>query len=318
MDYLFLGGDLLTRGGGGFGPTIPIDPQPVTSGSGTTATTTTSTFNRGTLGSGGGLRLYGKIGDDMHVYLKALQENEDFTVLARPSIFTANNQKGIISSGERIAIPTNSNSYYQGGGSTQIQYQDVVLRLEVIPLINSEHEITLQISLLSDEVNGSQIIAGAGANGDPLEVPRITTREVLTTVTIPNNETIVLGGLITARTGEGVSGIPILSDIPYLGKLFSTTETKKERAELLVFIQPSIVNNRSSLDYVQSDADSRYKLSPNTRRFADGGEVLPPVEPTAPVSDKAAQPAKATRPPAASKTPSGGTMKKSIRPSQVR
>lgn len=312
MDYLFLGGDLLTRGGGGFGPIIPIDPQSTTTGT----TTSTTTFNRGTLGSGGGLRLYGKIGEDLHVYMKALQDKGDFTVLARPSIFTANNQKGIISSGERIAIPTNSNSYYQGGGSTQIQYQDVVLRLEVIPLINSEHEITLQISLLSDEVNGDQTVAGAGANGTDLVVPRITTREVLTTVTIPNNETIVLGGLITARSGEGSSGIPLLSSIPILGKLFSTTTQEDERAELLVFLQPSIVNNRNSLDYVQRDADDRYKLSSDTRRFADGQGVLPPVDP-APVSDKAhkAQPAPS---PAPTPAQPSGTMKKSIRPSQVR
>ncbi len=312
MDYLFLGGDLLTRGGGGFGPIIPIDPQNTTTGT----TTTTTTFNRGTLGSGGGLRLYGKIGEDLHVYMKALQDKGDFTVLARPSIFTANNQKGIISSGERIAIPTNSNSYYQGGGSTQIQYQDVVLRLEVIPLINSEHEITLQISLLSDEVNGDQTVAGAGANGTDLVVPRITTREVLTTVTIPNNETIVLGGLITARNGEGEAGIPLLSSIPVLGKLFSTTTQEDERAELLVFLQSSIVNNRNSLDYVQRDADDRYKLSPDTRRFADGQGVLPPVDP-APVSDKASKAQPAPYPAPTQAQPTGG-MKKSIRPSQVR
>lgn len=312
MDYLFLGGDLLTRGGGGFGPIIPIDPQNTTTGT----TTTTTTFNRGTLGSGGGLRLYGKIGEDLHVYMKALQDKGDFTVLARPSIFTANNQKGIISSGERIAIPTNSNSYYQGGGSTQIQYQDVVLRLEVIPLINSEHEITLQIALLSDEVNGDQTVAGAGANATDLVVPRITTREVLTTVTIPNNETIVLGGLITARTGEGESGIPLLSSIPVLGKLFSTTTKEDSRAELLVFLQPSIVNSRNSLDYVQRDADDRYKLSSDTRRFADGQGVLPPVDP-APVNDKAAS-KPAPQAPVPSSPKQSGSMKKSIRPSQVR
>ena len=313
MDYLFLGGDLLSRGGGGLGSLV----RPIISGTGDTAVLgDPNGFNSGTAIEGSGLRLYGKIGDDMHVVMKALQSNDNFTVLARPSIFTANNQKGIISSGERIAIPTNSNSYYQGGGSTQIQYQDVVLRLEVIPLINSEHEITLQIALLSDEVNGDQTVAGAGANGTDLVVPRITTREVLTTVTIPNNETIVLGGLITARTGEGVSGIPLLSSIPVLGKLFSTTKQEDERAELLIFLQPSIVNSRNSLDYVQRDADDRYKLSSDTRRFADGQGVLPPVDP-APVNDKAAS-KPAPQAPVPSSPKQNGSMKKSIRPSQVR
>jgi type II secretory pathway component GspD/PulD (secretin) len=252
------------------------------------------------------------------VFLKAVQQTGDFTVLARPSIFTANSQKGIISSGERIAIPTNSNSFNNGGASTNIEYQDVVLKLEVIPLINDEETITLEIALLSDEVNGEQRIAGGGANGGDLVVPKITTREILTTVTIPNNNTIVLGGLITTRKGDDVTGIPILSSIPVLGKLFATTSKQDERAELLVFIQPSIVNNRSSLDNVQSDTDSRYRMTPDIRRFADGPGVLPPLEPVAPVSDKSGSstPSARVSQPAATPAPaSSSKMKKSIRPS---
>ena len=124
-----------------------------------------------------------------------MQERANFTVLSRPSIFTSNNQKGSISSGERIAIPTNTNSFSGGGSNTNIEYQDVVLKLEVVPLVNSDNEITLQVALLNDEQNGTQTIQGAGNNGDDLTVPRISTREILTTVTVPNNGTVVLGGL---------------------------------------------------------------------------------------------------------------------------
>ncbi|MCU0781828.1 MAG: type II and III secretion system protein [Akkermansiaceae bacterium] len=248
--------------------------------------------------------------------MRALATNDDFTVLARPSIFTANNMKGVISSGEQIAIPTNSNTYYQGGGNTQIQYVPVELRLEVIPLINSNDELTLQISLLSDEVSGSQTVAGAGPNGGDLTVPRVTTRELVTTVTVPNNETIVLGGLITTRTGEGVSGIPLLSDIPILGKLFSYTEAQNERAELLVFIQPSIISSRGSLEANQRDSDLRYRMSGDARSFADGANAVAVPEP-APVADKAGRTPAA--PPLAepAKAPTSRP-RSSIRPIQVR
>ena len=151
--------------------------------------------------------------------------------------------------------------------STNIEYQDVVLKLEVIPLVNSDNEITMQIALLNDEQNGTQTIAGAGGDGGDLTVPRISTREILTTATVPNNETIVLGGLIVGRNSKDKSGIPILCDIPYLGKLFSTTTDTDDRSELMVFIQPSVVNNDRSLNAVQEDMDARYKVSAKSPRI---------------------------------------------------
>ncbi len=294
LDYLKLGNDFVTRGGSGIGPTLPIVGTLVDAVTGTPASGTPGTpgfvpavpgspagasaFQPGSL-TGGGLQMYGRIGNNLNAYLTALQSKSDFTVLSRPSIFTANNQKGTISSGERIAIPTSSNSFgNSGNASTNIEYQDVVLKLEVVPLVNSENEITMQIALLNDEQNGTQSIAGAGSNGQDLTVPRISTREVLTTVTVPNNETIVLGGLIVSRDTKSKSGIPILSSIPYLGTLFGTTTNGKDRSELIVFMQPSIVQNERSLQNVQSDIDSRYKISDKAHKFADGPGVLPPLD----------------------------------------
>jgi type II secretory pathway component GspD/PulD (secretin) len=193
----------------------------------------------------------------------------------------------MISSGERIAVPTqggtSSGSYSTG---TSIQYQDVVLKLEVIPLVNSDNEITMQISLVNDEVNGDQEIQGAGTDGGNLTVPKISTREILTTATVPQGQTIVLGGLIRGTKKDDKSGIPILSDIPYLGRLFSTVSVADDRSELMVLIQPSIVRSESTLNAVQTDMDGRYEASDRVRTFADGPGVPPPAEVAKPVSDK--------------------------------
>ncbi|TAG08624.1 MAG: hypothetical protein EAZ42_09920 [Verrucomicrobia bacterium] len=308
LDYIFSDREIDARGGGGGGPILPINP------------TAMAPFNPGSLAAGAGLRMYGLLGNNMNIYLNALQTKTDFTVLSRPSIFTSNNQKGVISSGERIAIPTNSNSFSNGGASTNIEYQDVVLKLEVIPLVNSENEITLQIALLNDEQNGTQTIQGAGNNGDDLTVPRISTREILTTVTVPNNETIVLGGLIIKRDNETSDGIPILSDIPLLGKLFSSNLDTNDRSELIVFIQPSIVNNRVSLDDTQADMDRRYSVSDPARRFADGPGVLPAVGtiPLEEVEDKGISPQRRAEKPTAQRqkasAPTKSTVKKPHRP----
>jgi type II secretion system protein D len=273
VGYLLNGNDGALGGGGGL-PIIPIaesilDPAkrfPVIDPSG--------------LGSSG-LRAYGTIGD-LNVFLKALQSKTDFTVLSRPSIFTANNQKGTISSGERIAIPTQggtSGGNYNTG--TSIEYQDVVLKLEVIPLVNSNNEITLQISLINDEQNGTQTIEGAGTNGGNLSVPRITTREILTTATVPNGQTIALGGLIVGKKDKTKNGIPILGDIPYLGNLFSTTTNKDDRSELMIFIQPTIVSSSKSLNETQVDFKDRYTSSQEITDFAEPPppEAVPVEEP---------------------------------------
>ena len=285
VSYLYRGEDYSGGAGGGFPGLLPILRNVAgTDGTGDTEGTAARIVDPGSFGASG-LTAIGRV-DNLSVYLKALQSKTDFTVLSRPSIFTANNQKGTISSGERIAIPTNSNSFTNGGASTNIEYQDVVLKLEVIPLVNSDNEITMQIALLSDEQNGVQTLAGAGSNGDDLQVPRISTREILTTATVPNNQTIVLGGLIVAKNNQDKSGIPILSDIPYLGRLFSSTTDNQDRTELMIFIQPSIVNNERSLASVQNDMDNRYKVAADVRDFGDGDSVLPGVDEIERVEEK--------------------------------
>jgi len=266
FNYLVDGKDVRAGGGGsGFAvfeqPTAPTQPVfPV--------------FDPMSV-AGAGLRVYGQIGD-LSGYIRALSSKNDFTVLSRPSIFTSNNQKGVISSGERIAIPTeggtSSGSYSTG---TRIQYEDVVLKLEVIPLVNSNNEITMQIALLNDSVLlESQEIAGAGTNGGTLVVPRIATRKILTTATVPNNQTIVLGGLIIGTNEKTKSGIPILSDIPLVGYLFSSNSKSEDRTELMVFIQPSVVGDDASLDAAQLDMNQRYDVSDQALGFAEDGSGL--------------------------------------------
>jgi type II secretion system protein D len=307
VDYILQGGDLVARGGGGFGPILPILPvEGDTTGNGP--------FQPGSL-TGGGLRGYGTVGD-LSIYLRALQSKTDFTVLARPSIFASNNQEGVIRSGERIAIPTSNNNFSGGGSSTNIEYQDVVLELVVTPLVNADNEITMEIFLKNDEQNGNQVLSGAGSDGGDLTVPRISTREVITTATVPDGGTIVLGGLVVGRTNQTKSGIPILCDIPYLGKLFSSSETTDDRSELLVLMQPQVVKNDRSLNAVQTDMDSRYKVSPKLREFADGPGVLPPVDAITPVEDKGTgyRPTRKSVPaPAPEPQATPGKMKPSIR-----
>lgn len=249
-----------------------------------------------------GLNLYGKIGEDLRVYMKLLENQNRFRVLQRPVIFTANNRQAVISSGQRIAVPTNSFTSGATVGATQstnIEYRDVVLRLEVVPLINSENEVTLRIAQVNDKVVGTQTI-------DSNAVPIIGTEELETTVTVTNGQTVVLGGLITERTERTVNGVPILIQIPLIKHLFGTTKEEKTREELMIFIQPKILDTNEQI------------LSENlneVRRIPRGEEIVefavpeyPEIKARAEAEAAAAEAAAQGKP--ARKRPTGGLLHK--------
>jgi general secretion pathway protein D len=190
-------------------------------------------------------------------------------VLSRPVIYAANNKKAVITSGRRIPVPTSSVTDLSNTSSvrTNITYQDVVLKLEVIPLINSNKEVNLTIAQVNDTVDGEQRVADN-------TVPIIGTQRLVTTVTVPNRTTIVLGGLITENEERSVSGIPVLSRIPVLGNAFKSTRTKKARKELLVFIQPVVVEDNDQA------ADASLSEDLRTQIGADAATTFPESAPT--------------------------------------
>ena len=193
-----------------------------------------------------GLAIYGKISDAVSVFIRALDTRSHFTVLARPAIYTANNKRAVISNGQQVPIPGTSlsNVPTTGTGTTgsvasvesTVQYENVELRLEVIPLINSNNEVTLKIAQINDTLGNNVNISGN-------QVPIINSQRLTTTVTVPSGSTVVLGGLIQDTIQNSDNGVPYVDNIPYLGRLFKYTTRVKNRTELLIFIQPTIVNN---------------------------------------------------------------------------
>ncbi|MGJ8657000.1 MAG: secretin N-terminal domain-containing protein [Akkermansiaceae bacterium] len=232
-----------------------------------------------------GLSIYGKIGNNFLPTLRALQSSGNFKLLSRPTIYTTNNKKAVLSSGQSIAVPTNSLSQSTGvvgtvSQSTNIEFKDVVLKLEVIPLVNSDDEVTLQVSLTNDTIVGSQTIDGNS-------IPTIGKEELLTTITVPNGGTVALGGLITERDSEDVSGVPILSKIPGIKKLFTSTTKSSIREELVIFIQPRVVNNDATLQAMKENNKRFYELADGADRF---GELLPRLKEELPVDKVKATP----------------------------
>ena len=202
-----------------------------------------------------GLNLYGAAGSGLGVFLNALQTNTNFKILSRPSVFALNNKKAVITSGKQIPVPSTQTQFSSVAGAipqstTQIVYRDVVLKLEVVPLINVDGEVTLTVSQINDSVVGSQLV-------QPNLVPIIGTEQLVTSVTIPDRNTIVLGGLISEEKDLTQNGIPLLGKIPGLGKLFRTDNNNYIRKELIVFIQPQVVTDNTSVRATSLSEDIR-------------------------------------------------------------
>ena len=223
--------------------TTPISP----------AAATLAQMSQVAVGALPGMQIATFIAGSIDLYINALTKTTRFRIASRPAVFTANNKKATIYNGKKIAVPTSTVTTLGGGGSatatsgsqqSNIQYQDVVLKIEVVPLINSAKEISLQIVQTNDNIapGQSQNVGGGVA------VPDILTQELNTTVIVPDRATVLLGGLVTQQDAKDVSGVPFLSTIPLMGNLFKSTSDATNRQELVVMIQPTIVANNMELN----------------------------------------------------------------------
>jgi len=189
-----------------------------------------------------GTNIYVAAGNYLAAIVHLLESTSRFKILSRPTVFTSNNKKAIIASGQEVPVPVNTLSNVgtigiQGTAAVQasIEYKKVVLQLEVVPLINSEKEVSLDILQKLDSIvpGGGQLISGN-------VVPTIDTKYIRTNVSAPNGATIILGGLIQEQKQKQYQGIPYLSRIPLIGAAFRSTATSKNRQELIILMCPQV------------------------------------------------------------------------------
>jgi general secretion pathway protein D len=204
--------------------------------------------------------------DALAAIIHALDSTGRFRVISRPMVFTTNNKKAIIASGTEIPVPVNTLSTIGNtlpgttpvtnfGTQSSIQFKKVALQLEVVPLINSEKEVTLDILQKLDSVADSTNISGNF-------IPNIATRYIKTTVSAANGSTIVLGGLITDNKRVSKTGIPLLSRIPVIGAIFRNTSTIKNRTELIVLMRPEVALTKLDIYRLRQKGQDKTHFGP--------------------------------------------------------
>jgi type II secretion system protein D len=191
-------------------------------------------------GASNGTNLYVAAGNAFAAIVHLLESTNKFKIISRPTVFTSNNKKAIIASGQEVPVPTSTLTNATVVNTTasiqsSIEYKQVVLQLEVVPLINSEKEVSLDILQKIDSLvpNGNVLISGN-------EVPTIDTKYIRTNVSAANGSTIILGGLIQEQKQKQYSGIPYISRIPLIGAAFRGTSATKQRQELIILMCPQV------------------------------------------------------------------------------
>ncbi len=166
----------------------------------------------------------------LNLELSALEADGKGKVVSSPRVITTDQVKALIEQGEELPYQTATSS-----GATAIQFRQANLKLEVTPQITPEGNVILDVDVNKDSV-GRVTAAGLA----------IDKKHVQTQVLVENGGTVVIGGIFEQTDRDDVTKVPFLGDVPYLGNLFKTRTKTSNKTELLIFITPKVIGDRSA------------------------------------------------------------------------
>ena len=174
--------------------------------------------------------------DAFETTIRALKKVSDTKILSHPKLLIVNNEEARIHVGDTVPyiISTTSGTGDNAITSEDVRFVDVGLKLNVKPTINDDGFITMRLRPEISSVVSTVSSAGGG-------IPQVNKTELETTVMVKDGNTIVLGGLKKGDKSHIRKGVPVLMDMPFLGKAFGRTEDDIEHTEIAIFITPRIL-----------------------------------------------------------------------------
>lgn len=181
--------------------------------------------------------------------LHTLASDNKVKVLSSPQLLVIDNETASISVGDQV--PVSSGTTFSGQGellTSNIQYRDTGVKLEVTPHINAGGLVTLEVL---------QEVEDVGSIEETTNQRGFLRRSISSKVAVQSGKTIVLGGLIKENRTRGRSGVPVLYEIPIVGNLFGGTSEERIRTELIVLLTPKVTNNQAQADAVTRELKAR-------------------------------------------------------------
>ncbi|MBX9735374.1 MAG: hypothetical protein K2X32_00475, partial [Phycisphaerales bacterium] len=225
------------------------------------------------------------LGVNINVLLQALAQTTNVKILSEPKIFTGDNQEAEFFDGQDIPFITESQPNNQGNLVQSFDYRSVGIQLRVRPRITPERDVDLKVNLqLSSITPGNTLFGGA----------IVDRRETTTQLIVADGQTMVISGIIRSEDSQIKRKIPLLGDIPFFGAPFTSTENARTTTELVAFITPIVVNNRTEADTINKDPRARLRslrteLAPD-RPEPQGPLMVPTEDITPPAEAPGAKP----------------------------
>ncbi|HEY6298176.1 MAG TPA: type II secretion system secretin GspD [Candidatus Binatus sp.] len=195
--------------------------------------------------------------------MTALETDTHANVLSAPTLLTADNEEAMIVVGQNLPFvgSASANAGLPGQIFNSVDRQNVGITLDIVPQVSEGDYVKLDLyEEVSNVVNGTQN-ATLG--------PTTTIRSASTTVLIQNHRTAVIGGLLASQDQINNQGVPFISSIPVLGNLFSDKSSDKQKDNLIVFLTPHIVRNKSELRELALDERQRFVNSLGRKEIHD-------------------------------------------------
>ncbi|MGJ5665606.1 transporter [Morganella morganii] len=166
----------------------------------------------------------------LEMELSALEQEQQLDIVASPRLTTAHEHPASIKQGAEIPYTTQNHE-----SGSQVQFREAVLGMEVTPQILRDNKVRLTLHI-------SRNAPGAALMQNGSEQYSIDKQEITTQVIVRSGETLILGGIFQQDKGRQVTGVPYLSSIPLMGKLFTHQYDKLSRRELVIFITPQLID----------------------------------------------------------------------------
>ncbi|SIS19201.1 type IV pilus assembly protein PilQ [Aquipseudomonas alcaligenes] len=167
----------------------------------------------------------------LDLQLSAMEASGNGEIISQPKVVTSDKETAKILKGAEIPYQEASSS-----GATTISFKEAALSLEVTPQITPDNRIIMEVKVNKDEPDYDREVNG---------VPPINKNEVNAKILVEDGETIVIGGVFSNTQSKVVEKVPLLGDVPFIGRLFRRDAVRDQKNELLVFITPRIMNNQS-------------------------------------------------------------------------
>lgn len=209
---------------------------------------------------------------DVRAVLRTLASSSTVNVLSTPEVLAVNNREARILVGSKVPFIASTRLGNDVAIDRAVQYQDVGTQLTLIPTINDDGYVSVQLLQEVSSLSNQTVQAA-------LNAPVITTREASTRAIVRDGQTVVIGGLIGTSTELVSSGVPLLKDIPGIGFLFKRQTTAKNRTELAIFITPYIIRS-------DAEADALFERARKRTRDPEPGDARTLSRPAAPAPRK--------------------------------